>query len=81
MSLATILLLTIPGAAPPAVGEWGAITGRVVFDGDKIPENPKVNVTSDKNECLSKGPILANKLVIDSKTKRECVGWPPPSTS
>jgi hypothetical protein len=69
VSLAAFLLLTIPGAAPFAVGEWGAIKGRVVFQGDSIPANPKANVTADKKECLSKGPVLENKLVIDPETK------------
>jgi hypothetical protein len=69
MNLANLLLLTIPGAAPFVSQEWGDIKGRVVFVGEKIPENPKVNVFTDKEHCLSKGPIYENKLVIDPKTK------------
>lgn len=69
MSLANLLLLVIPGAAPFVAQEWGDVKGRVLFVGDKIPENSKVNVTADKNKCLSKGPIYRNELVIDSKTK------------
>jgi hypothetical protein len=64
-----ILLASVPSAAPPVAQEWGDLKGQVVFDGDKIPENPKVNVTADRKHCLSKGPILQDKLVIDSKTK------------
>jgi hypothetical protein len=69
MNAASLLLLCVPCAAPPVAQEWGDVRGQVVFDGDKIPENPKVEVTADRKHCLSKGPILKDKLVIDSKTK------------
>src|SRR5262245_26241375 len=69
MTLTCLLLLAVPGAAPPVVQEWGTIKGKVVFAGDKIPENPKVTVTSDRKVCLSKGPISKDELVIDAKTK------------
>jgi hypothetical protein len=68
MSLTCLLLLSLPGAAPP-VQEWGSLKGQVVFAGDKIPENPKVNVIADRKHCLSKGPIYKDELVIDATSK------------
>src|SRR5262245_36687706 len=69
MTLTCLLLLAVPGAAQPVVRGWGPTKGKVVFAGDKIPENPKVTVTSDRKVCLSKGPIYKDELVIDAKTK------------
>src|SRR5687768_17137941 len=82
MSLANLLLLALPGAAPFVPQGWGDIKGRVVFAGDKIPETPKVKVTFDKEHCLSKGPIYKNELVIDPKTKgvRWVLVWLKPVT-
>jgi len=47
---------------------WGAIKGQVIFKG-KIPANPVVNVTADKDHCESKGPIHRNELVVNKKNR------------
>jgi hypothetical protein len=48
---------------------WGTIVGRVVFGGDKIPENAPLNVDKDTAHCLSKGPLFSQKWVVDPQSK------------
>jgi hypothetical protein len=69
MSMAILVLVSIPCAAPPVVQEWGGVKGQVVFAGKKIPNNPIVNVTTNRDYCQSGGPIHKDELVIDAKTK------------
>src|SRR5713226_6207274 len=48
---------------------WGDIKGQVVWAGPSIPENPVLNITGqDGPECLKKGPLIGDQLIIDKKT-------------
>jgi RNA polymerase sigma factor (sigma-70 family) len=55
-----------PIAAPAVVAKWTTITGRVVWPGD--PPKAKVEVNSDKEHCLSKGPLEADEVIVNKKT-------------
>jgi hypothetical protein len=50
-------------------GGWGTIKGQIVFDGDKVPENSKLEVNKDQDHCLAKGPLLAESWVVNPKNK------------
>ncbi len=64
------VLAALLAAGPVVAAEgWGTIKGQVVYDDKVLPPNPKVNVNNDVQHCLSKGPILANKLVVNPKNK------------
>ncbi len=52
--------------------EWGTIKGRIVFDGDKIPEQKvitQVNGHMDQKHCLSKGDLKTQDWVVNPKNK------------
>jgi hypothetical protein len=65
-ALAVALVLLISG--PASAQGWGTIKGQVVFSG-KVPPNPQVVITADKDHCSSKGPIHRNELVVNPKNK------------
>jgi hypothetical protein len=48
---------------------WGTIKGRVVFAGDKFPENVPLKVDKDTDHCLSKGQLYSQKWVIDPESR------------
>jgi hypothetical protein len=49
--------------------KWGTIKGQVTYDAkDKLPDNPAVTVTADKNVCMQ-GKIFRNEWVVDAKTR------------
>jgi hypothetical protein len=53
-----------------AADEWATIKGQVVFPADKkLPERGKLNVTQDKDHCLSKGDILDESVIIKAVNK------------
>jgi len=69
---AALALMAALAAADPASGQgWsgGTIKGQVVFEGKVLPPNPPVNVNNDVKHCLSKGKILRNEIVVNSKNK------------
>lgn len=53
--------------AQPAGGDWATIKGQVTFT--KAPMPGPVNVTNDKEHCLSKGPLVYEEVIVDGKTK------------
>src|SRR5207248_1927486 len=56
-----------PADAQPA-GQWATVKGHVVFPADKpIPERKKLEVSQDKEHCLSKGAIVAESGPIEYK--------------
>jgi hypothetical protein len=61
---------------------WGTIKGRVVFDGDAIPEPKKIDVNKDAEHCLSKGPLVSDELVVNKKNRgvRWAFVWLVPET-
>jgi plastocyanin len=66
--------LTTTTAQPPA-GDWATITGQVTFT--KAPKPAEVNVTVDKQHCLSKGPLVYEEVIVDPKSKglKNVVVW------
>jgi hypothetical protein len=78
------LLLALPAglalalALAPAVAKaqgpagWGTVKGRITWGGKDLPEQkPLADVlkSTDKNHCLSKGPILDEEWVVNPKNK------------
>ncbi len=58
------------GGVASAADEWVTIKGQVVFPADKkLPERGKLNVTQDKDHCLSKGDILDESVIVNAKNK------------
>jgi hypothetical protein len=58
----------VPGAATSAEG-WGTIRGRVVFGGDKLPEQTNLKVDKDTEHCLSRGPIPNEQWVVNPENR------------
>jgi plastocyanin len=50
-----------------ADAQWATIKGQVVLDG--APSAKDVNVTADKEHCLSKGALKSDELIVSAKTK------------
>jgi hypothetical protein len=69
VGLAAALALPALAADDNEKGKWGTIKGQVVWDGDKLPEREKINVDANPKECLKNGPLLAEKFVVDPKSK------------
>jgi hypothetical protein len=56
----------VTDAAPEPVPNWGAVKGRIVFFGDKVPERRPVDL-GDKRDCAGCGPILEGKWVVNAR--------------
>lgn len=71
VSLSCILLWH--NASAIAQEKWGTIKGRIVWDGDTIPEpedlTPLVKKYPDADFCLKEGRLLDEKWVIDPKSR------------
>lgn len=81
-----LVLLAFALAILPAGGAdgdgWGAIKGKIVWDGD-IPKPVAINVDKDQGHCLSKGAINSEQWVIGKdKGIRWVLVWliPDPTT-
>jgi hypothetical protein len=48
---------------------WSTVRGRVVWAGDGIPSNEEIDVTVDKDHCLSRGKLYREKWVVNPKNK------------
>jgi hypothetical protein len=67
---AVFAALALGGYATAADGDWVTIKGQVVFPADKkLPERAKLNVTQDKDHCLSKGDLLDESVIVNPKSK------------
>jgi plastocyanin len=66
VGLAAALVGTALDAAP--ADNWGTIKGQVVWDGD-APTRPEIKPDKDKDECLKKGLLFDDKLVVNTKNK------------
>lgn len=67
---------TRPADAQP--GQFASLKGQVVFPAGKpLPPRPPLNVTQDKEHCLSKGNILDESLVVNEKSRglKNVVVW------
>ena len=63
---------------PAAEGDWSTVKGQVKFpEGKAVPERKKLDVSQDKEHCLSKGDILDESLIVNPKTKgiKNVVVW------
>lgn len=50
--------------------KWATIKGQIVFPADKpVPEKKEINVTADKEHCLSKGALVGEELIVNAKNK------------
>lgn len=68
-ALALALVGLCYASTAQAQEKWGNIKGQVVWGGATLPKNEKANIDKDQKHCLSKGDILKNTYVIDSKSK------------
>ncbi len=82
MVLARFLALTaafaIVSASSAADDKWVTIKGQVVLPADKpIPKRASLNVTQDKEHCLSKGDILDESVIVNPKNRgiKNVVVW------
>lgn len=74
--VAAAVLLPAATAQPPA--GWSTVKGQVTFPGGKdLPKRAPLDITQDKAHCLSKGPILDDKLVVNEKNRgvKNVVVW------
>lgn len=56
--------------AGPVEAQGTSLKGRVVLpEGVPIPQRMPLNVTQDKDHCLSKGPILAEDVIVNPKNR------------
>lgn len=58
--------------------KWATIKGQIVFPKDKpIPKRQALNVTQDKDHCLSKGAILDESVIVNPKNNgvKNVVVW------
>jgi hypothetical protein len=78
-SMPTLLVAAIGFAVltAPAVLAQGKVKSQVIWSAKVIPPNAPLNVDKDKMQCLGKGPILKDELIIDAKTKgvKNVVFW------
>jgi hypothetical protein len=77
LAAAAVGLTSRPAEAQGA-GQWSTIKGQVVFPAGKpIPERKKLEVSQDKEHCLSKGPILDESVVVNPKNRgiKNVVVW------
>jgi hypothetical protein len=58
----------LPAAVAQPPGGWATIKGQVTIPpGQKAPARAALNVTQDKEHCLSKGPILDEEVIVNAK--------------
>jgi hypothetical protein len=70
-SVCAVLGLLLCGDSTPAKdgGDWGAVKGRIVYDGDSAPESKEIAVNKDQDHCLSKGKLYSEELVVNKENK------------
>lgn len=76
--LALALAFLTASAVATADDKWATIKGRIVFPKDKpIPKREPLNVTQDKEHCLSKGDILDESVIVNPKNNgvKNVVVW------
>jgi hypothetical protein len=65
-------------AVASADDKWATVKGQVVFPKDKpIPKREPLNVTQDKDHCLSKGEVLDESVIVNPKNRgvKNVVVW------
>jgi hypothetical protein len=69
-ALAVAAVAAATGPTSAADDKWATIKGQVVFPADKtLPKRAPLNVTQDKDHCLSKGDILDESVIVNPKNK------------
>ena len=72
--VATFLAVSVASADD----KWVTVKGQVVFPKDKpVPKREPLNVTQDKDHCLSKGDILDESVIVNPKNNgvKNVVVW------
>jgi hypothetical protein len=75
---ALAFVLTVLTGLSAGAADWATVKGQVTFPANKdIPKREPLNVTQDKDHCLSKGQILDESIVVDPKTRgvKNVVVW------
>ena len=65
-------------AASAGAADWATVKGQIVFPESKpIPKREALNVTQDKDHCLSKGDILDESVIVNPKNRgvKNVVVW------
>ena len=76
--LSIVAALVAVSVVSAADEKWATIKGQIVFPKDKeIPKREKLNVTQDKEHCLSKGDILDESVIVNPANRgiRNVVVW------
>ncbi len=68
-TMLVVLVGGVPARTADEVAPWGAVKGRIVYDGKTIPEPEAEVVDKDKAHCLEKGPIRSEKWVVNKENK------------
>ena len=74
LALALVGLMSLSASA----ADWATIKGQVLFPANKpIPKREPLNVTQDKDHCLSKGEILDESVIVNPKNRgvKNVVVW------
>ncbi len=73
-------LTALAATASTAAAQYGGLKGQIVMS--KAPDTRKVDVTADKEHCLSKGDLKYEDLIVDPKSKgvKYVVVWLRPDT-
>jgi plastocyanin len=67
---AALVFAVAATAAPKPQDKWATVKGTVVYPAAKaVPERKKLDVSQDKEHCLSKGDILDESLIVNPKNK------------
>src|SRR4051794_12985438 len=65
-------------AASATAADWATVKGQIVFPkGKDIPKREALNVSQDKDHCLSKGDILDESVIVNPKNNgvKNVVVW------
>jgi hypothetical protein len=79
--LLTVAAAAVALTASTAAAQYGGLKGQVILS--KAPEGRKVDVTADKEHCLSKGELKYEDIIVDGKTKgvKNVVVWLRPDSN
>lgn len=68
--LSCALVCALVGSARAEEPKWVTVKGQVVFPANvKLPVRGALNVTQDKDHCLSKGGILDESVIVNPKNR------------
>jgi hypothetical protein len=70
--------LIVPASSAQDAAGWSTVKGTIVYPASKpVPERKKLDVSQDKEHCLSKGDILDETLIVNPKNKgiKNVVVW------